>query len=360
MTMRIWLVLLALLAPASLSAQALNLMPMVQQPFLNAAGTAPLGLGRLYTYAVGTTSDKATYSDALGSAQNVNPVVLSATGRANVFLQRSCYHFVLKTSAGVTVWDADNICDPLTFSPSSATCSTVGGALYYTVAGIVCDARFKYDAANNKLYAAAIVMTGGSSGTFTQTVAATAGTVVFQWPATSGSPDQVMTTNGAGVGSWGTPAVSGVTSITGTGSQVIASAATGAVTLSLPQSIATTSTPTFGGLTVTSGGSSTVIAGASIKTGSDIVLNFGTPTCAGSGCSFSAGSQNSAFRFAVTTTGSASVVVTFGTAFSRIPVCMAVDESIGQIMVAIPTTANVTITGPTISGDTIGAMCVGF
>jgi hypothetical protein len=42
----------------------------------------------------------------------------------------------------------------------------------------------------------------------------------------------------------------GVTSITGTTNQVIASASTGAVTLSLPQSIATTSTPTFGGLTL--------------------------------------------------------------------------------------------------------------
>ena len=41
----------------------------------------------------------------------------------------------------------------------------------------------------------------------------------------------------------------GVTSITGTANQVIASSSTGAVTLSLPQSIATTSTPTFAGVT---------------------------------------------------------------------------------------------------------------
>lgn len=46
------------------------------------------------------------------------------------------------------------------------------------------------------------------------------------------------------------PASSGVTSITGTANQVISSAATGAVTLSLPQSIATTSTPTFRSLTL--------------------------------------------------------------------------------------------------------------
>ena len=47
-----------------------------------------------------------------------------------------------------------------------------------------------------------------------------------------------------------TIANSGVLSITGTANQVVASASTGAVTLSLPQSIATTSTPTFGALTV--------------------------------------------------------------------------------------------------------------
>jgi hypothetical protein len=43
---------------------------------------------------------------------------------------------------------------------------------------------------------------------------------------------------------------SGVLSITGTTDQITASASTGAVTLSLPQSIASTSSPTFAGLTV--------------------------------------------------------------------------------------------------------------
>jgi len=47
------------------------------------------------------------------------------------------------------------------------------------------------------------------------------------------------------------PGSAGVTSITGTANQVIASASTGAVTLSTPQSIATTSTPTFASLTTT-------------------------------------------------------------------------------------------------------------
>ncbi len=45
-----------------------------------------------------------------------------------------------------------------------------------------------------------------------------------------------------------TGTTAGVTSITGTASQVVADVSTGAVTLSLPQSIATTSTPQFAGL----------------------------------------------------------------------------------------------------------------
>ena len=52
---------------------------------------------------------------------------------------------------------------------------------------------------------------------------------------------------------------SGVTSITGTTSQVIASASTGSVTLSLPQSIATTSNVTFNNLTLANGNSNGVL-----------------------------------------------------------------------------------------------------
>ncbi len=67
-----------------------------------------------------------------------------------------------------------------------------------------------------------------------------------------GTSGQVLTSTGAGaLPTWQTPTVTaGVSSITGTANQVIASAATGAVTLSLPQSIATTSTPTFRSLTL--------------------------------------------------------------------------------------------------------------
>jgi hypothetical protein len=58
----------------------------------------------------------------------------------------------------------------------------------------------------------------------------------------------ISVTNGAGTI---TLANTGVISVTGTANQVIASGSTGAVTLSLPQSIATTSTPTFNQVTIT-------------------------------------------------------------------------------------------------------------
>jgi hypothetical protein len=62
----------------------------------------------------------------------------------------------------------------------------------------------------------------------------------------SGTGISVDTTTGAV-----TVTNSGVTSLTGTSNQVTVSASTGGVTLSLPQSIATTSTPTYAGVTAT-------------------------------------------------------------------------------------------------------------
>ena len=67
------------------------------------------------------------------------------------------------------------------------------------------------------------------------------------------------TTFWRGDGQWAVPAGTGVSSITGTANQIIASASTGAVTLSLPQNIATTSNVRFsslglGGVPITAGG----------------------------------------------------------------------------------------------------------
>lgn len=73
---------------------------------------------------------------------------------------------------------------------------------------------------------------------------------------------------------------SGVTSLTGTSNQVVVSGSTGAVTLSLPQNIGTSSTPTFAsinGLTLTSASDGLTISGGTTSrtvtvTGADITI----------------------------------------------------------------------------------------
>lgn len=71
----------------------------------------PLSGGLLYTYAAGTTTPLATYPSVslTPGTENANPVVLNSAGRAVVFLLPTSYKFLLKTSAGVTVWTQDNI-----------------------------------------------------------------------------------------------------------------------------------------------------------------------------------------------------------------------------------------------------------
>lgn len=70
---------------------------------------APLAAGLLYTYASGTTTALATYSEVTLTTANANPVVLDSAGRATIFLSATSYKFVLKTAAGVTIWTRDTI-----------------------------------------------------------------------------------------------------------------------------------------------------------------------------------------------------------------------------------------------------------
>lgn len=92
----------------------------------------------------------------------------------------------------------------------------------------------------------------------------------------------------------------GVTTITGTANQVVASASTGAVTLSLPQSIATSSTPQF----------------AALKLGTSLVFSSTAPTIAsGFGSSVAVVGSSAAYRLTITAGNSSSVgVLTLPTA----------------------------------------------
>jgi hypothetical protein len=89
----------------------------------------------------------------------------------------------------------------------------------------------------------------------------TTSTAAIQSIASVGTSGQVLTSNGAGALPTFQTSTGGVTSITGTTNEVIASASTGAVTLSLPQAIATTSSVTFGEITIGSLGQGQISTG---------------------------------------------------------------------------------------------------
>jgi hypothetical protein len=65
--------------------------------------------GKLYSYAAGTTTPLATFTDAGGATPNANPVILDSRGEASVWLGTAVYKFALYTSTNVLVWTVDNV-----------------------------------------------------------------------------------------------------------------------------------------------------------------------------------------------------------------------------------------------------------
>lgn len=75
----------------------------------------PLAGGKLFTYAAGTTTKLATYTDSTGGTPNANPVVLNSNGEASVWLiQGDAYKLVLSPANDTDpptnpFWTQDNI-----------------------------------------------------------------------------------------------------------------------------------------------------------------------------------------------------------------------------------------------------------
>jgi hypothetical protein len=85
-----------------------SLAPTPKLQFFDANG-APLAGGLLYTYAAGSTTPLATYTDSTGVSANTNPIVLDSRGEANVWLNGAIYKFALYDSTNVLIWTVDNI-----------------------------------------------------------------------------------------------------------------------------------------------------------------------------------------------------------------------------------------------------------
>lgn len=89
-----------------------TLSPVAKMQFLDATG-APLAGGLVYTYAAGTTTPLATYTDSSGVTANSNPIVLDSRGEANIWLSATTYKFKLCDSTNTEIWTVDNIASPI-------------------------------------------------------------------------------------------------------------------------------------------------------------------------------------------------------------------------------------------------------
>lgn len=86
-------------------------LPSLRERYLTNTGLV-LNAGKLHTYQAGTTTDKATYTTSARDVANSNPITLDAYGmppNAIHLLPGEAYKFVLKDSAGNTIWTEDNV-----------------------------------------------------------------------------------------------------------------------------------------------------------------------------------------------------------------------------------------------------------
>lgn len=68
--------------------------------------------GKIFTYAAGTTTPQATYTDSLGNNPNPNPIILDSAGRLpdQIWLTEGvAYRFVVKDANDVQLAESDNV-----------------------------------------------------------------------------------------------------------------------------------------------------------------------------------------------------------------------------------------------------------
>lgn len=86
-----------------------SLLPQLREVALDATGT-PMAGALLYTYAAGTSTPLATYSDSALTTLNPNPVVANSGGLfPAIYLQNAGYKVDLQSSAAVSLFTQDNV-----------------------------------------------------------------------------------------------------------------------------------------------------------------------------------------------------------------------------------------------------------
>jgi len=94
------------------------------QRFLNnLQGITPNVNGQIFTYAAGTTTPQATYTDSTGATPNANPIILDANGRVPNeiwFTQGQVYKLIEQDQFNTTIGTWDNV-------PASASATDISG-----------------------------------------------------------------------------------------------------------------------------------------------------------------------------------------------------------------------------------------
>jgi len=85
-------------------------LPNPEVQFLNQNGQ-PLAGGLVYTYAAGTTTPIATYTDSSAATPNANPIVLDSAGRASIWIGAAAIKLGVYDVNSVLQWTQDNISD---------------------------------------------------------------------------------------------------------------------------------------------------------------------------------------------------------------------------------------------------------
>lgn len=90
----------------------------------------PLAGGKLFSYAAGTSTPLSTFfnQDLAPGHENTNPVILDASGRADIWLGAGVgYKFILTDALGNQIWTQDNVSIPAPGSTSSGDGGGGGG-----------------------------------------------------------------------------------------------------------------------------------------------------------------------------------------------------------------------------------------
>src|SRR6516164_6003947 len=101
----------------------------------------PMSGGCVFSYAAGTLTPQATYTDSTGTVQNANPIILDSAGRASIWLAGQAYKFGVwsnggksgnNCASGVQQFTMDGVSGPIVTNPANGATQTITGSLTVT------------------------------------------------------------------------------------------------------------------------------------------------------------------------------------------------------------------------------------